>query len=313
MLGARCRMEIHNRSMRLMGGVLAVCALVLFCCGVGQAAEPEGGGERVLVARYGALKARLEKNQFGAPIYLESVEVDDSLRVDVYGVFDHPFERVRDALQSPGSWCDITPLHINVKACTWSKGTGQSLLTLYSGRKQYQPPADAYQLKFAFRVLSQRPAYLDLALDADQGPLYTRDHRIRVEAASLDGGRTMLHLSYAYSHGKLARMAIDTYFATLARDKVGFSLVAGEGGRPAYITGVRGALERNAMRYYLALETYMDTLRYPEEQRFEQRINLWYDLTARYARQLKEDEKAEYLAGKRREHGNQIRQQKKDG
>jgi hypothetical protein len=286
---------------------LALCLLALsLWCGAAQGADAAVSGERALAAKYATISGKLEKNQFGAPIYLESVEHDDSLRVEMYGIFNQPFAAVRDALQSPANWCDITSLHINIKSCTWKKSSDQWLLTLYSGRKYYQPPADAYPLLLKFNVVSQKPDYLDLALAADHGPLHTRDHRIRLEATPLDKGRTFIHFSYVYSHGKMARMAIKTYFATLARDKVGFSLVAGEGGNPVYISGVRGAIERNAVRYYLALQTYMDTLKYPEGQRFEQRISRWYDLTTKYARQLKESEKGEYLAGKRQERSNQI-------
>lgn len=300
--------------------LFAVCSAVFllgavfYCNAAGaRAAEPQASGERALVDKYPVIKAKLEKNQFGAPIYLESSEVENSLRVEMYGIINHPFGAVRDALQSPGNWCDITSLHLNIKSCTWRKAADQWLVTLYSGRKQYQPPADAYPLIFKFTVLAQQPTYLAVALSADQGPLRTRDHRIRLEAAPLDKSRTLVHFSYFYSHGKVARMAIKTYFATLARDKVGFSVVSGQSGNPVYIAGVRGAIERNAVRYYLAVETYMDTLNYPEVQRFEQRINLWYDLTARYPRQLKESEKTEYIAIKRREHNNQIMQQNKEG
>jgi hypothetical protein len=308
---------MHIRQFLLVRFCLFVLpAVAVFWCSFGEAAEALTsslpGGERALLAKYPAMKARLEKNQFDAPVYLESAEAKGSLRVDMYGIFNQPFDAVRDALQSPANWCDITSLHINIKGCTSGKTSNQSLLTLYSGRKYYQTPADAYPLKLKFRIVSQQPAYLDVALAADEGPLRTKDHRIRLEAAPLDKGRTFIHFSYTYSHGAVARLAIKTYFATLARDKVGFSIV-GKGAKPVYIDGVRGAIERNTVRYYLALETYMDTLKYPENQRFEQRIGRWYDLTARYPRQLKEMEKPEYIDTKRREHGNQLLLQRKEG
>jgi len=290
-----------------------VSAAVLFWCGTGQAAEPVTSGDPALIAKYHSIRGSLEKNQFGAPIYLESVESEGSLRVDMYGIFEHPFDAVKEALTAPASWCDITLLHINIKACTYKKAADQWLLTLYSGRKFYQPPADAYPLKLNFRILSQRPDYLDMALAANEGPLRTRDHRIRLQAAPLDRGRTLIHFSYAYSSGAVARMAIKGYFSTLGRDKVGFTITSRQGGKPVYIGGVRGAVERNTVRYYLALQTYMDTVRYPEAQRFESRISRWYDLTARYPRQLKETEKSEYLANKRVERKNQILLQKRQG
>ena len=295
---------------RFSAGVLSLA--LVFCCGVGLAAEPDPAAARGLLAKYAEIKPRLEKNQFGAPIHVESAESDRSVRVDMYGVVDYPFEVVEDALQSPANWCEIAPLHINIKACTFNSGARQNLLTLYSGRKYYQPPSDAYPLKFMFRAVPQA-RFLEVTLSADEGPLGTKDHRILLQAVPLDARSTLLRFSYTYSHGSMARMAIKSYFATLGRDKVGFSLVGGDDGKKYYVAGVRGAVERNAMRYYLALQTYLDTLKYPESQRFEQRISRWYDLTARYARQLKEIDKNGYLSNKKMERRKQIALQKKEG
>ena len=271
-----------------------------------QAAEQLSSGNRVLLAKYPAIKPRLEKNQFGIPLYLESREEYSSLHVDVYGIFDYPFDGVRDALQAPDNWCDINSMLFNIKACTFRKMSNQWLLTLYSGRKYYQPPKDAYKLDFSFRLAATQREYLDIALAAKKGPLLTRDHRIRCEAAPLDKGRTFIHFSYDYSYGVLARAAIKSYYATIGRDKRGFSIIAtGKDGAPVYLGGVRGSLERNAVRYYLAIQAYMDTINIPPDQRFEKRNSRWYDLTARFPRQLYELDKGEYIANKRREHGNQ--------
>jgi hypothetical protein len=285
-------------------------AVTVFFVAIGHADDSAPGSGRALLAKYPALSAKLMKNQFAAPIYLESSESGGSQQVDMYGIFNYPFEAVRDALESPANWCDITSLHINIKACTARKAADRSLLTIYSGRKYYQAPADAYPLKLTFRVIARQADYFNLALAAQEGPLGTKDHRIRLEAAPLDQGRTFVHFSYGYRHGAMANLAIKTYFATIARDKLGFSSSPGPNGTQILIGGVRGAVERNTVRYYLALQTYMDALKFPEGQRFEQRLNRWYDLTARYPRQLKEVEKADYLASKRREHQNQISLQK---
>ena len=79
--------------------------------------------------------------------------------------------------------------------------------------------------------------------------------------------------------------------------------------KPVYVKGVRGAMERNAVRYYLALLADMDTKKYPETGRFDKRINEWFSLTERYPRQLHELDREEYLAAKRREHSNQLKLQ----
>lgn len=272
-----------------------------------QAAEPLSSESKVLIARYNAIKARLETNQFGIPVYLESQEKYSSLHVDVYGVFDYPFEAVRDALQAPGNWCDINLLMINVKASTFRTTSGLWRLTLYSGRKYYQQPKDAYRLDFSFKAAAPQDDYMDILLAAKDGPLLTRDHRIRVEAVPLDSNRTFIHFSYDYSYGVLARAAIKSYYATIGRNKKGFSIGASDKkGAPVFVGGVRGSVERNAVRYYFAIQTYMDTLKNPLNQRFEKRISRWYDLNARFPRQLYELDKGEYLANKRREHANQL-------
>lgn len=285
---------------------VALATVLSWRCTV-QAAEHLSSAGNVLLSKYPEIKTKLEKNQFGIPVYLESKEEYSSLHVDVYGIIDYPFDGVRDALQSPSNWCDITSLLFNIKACTYRKVSDQWLLTLYSGRKYYQHPKDAYKLDFRFRIAALQPEYMDIALTAKKGPLLTRDHRIRIEAVPLDKGRTFIHFSYDYSYGVLARAAIKSYYATIGRDKKGFSLVAtGKKSDPVYVGGVRGSVERNAVRYYFAIQAYMDSLDIPWNQRVEKRTNRWYDLTARFPRQLYEMDKVEYLANKRREHTNQL-------
>jgi len=200
---------MSTRSALIFGQLTArvLLAVLLWCSALLAAEQPEPGVV-ALLAKYPSIRSKLEKNQFNAPIYLESREGEGSERVDMYGIFNYPFDAVRDALQYPANWCDITSLHINIKACTSQKVADHSLLTLYSGRKNYQPPAEAYPLKLQFRVLAQQPEYLSVALMADDGPFRTKDHRIRLEAAPLDHGRTFIHFSYTYQHGSVARMAI---------------------------------------------------------------------------------------------------------
>jgi hypothetical protein len=265
----------------------------------------------VLLSKYPAIKTNLEANQYGIPLYLESKEESSSLHVDLYGILNYPFDNISKELRSPGNWCDISSLLSNIKASIFRRVSSQWLLTLYSGRKYYQAPKDAYQLDFNFRIASLQHDYLDLALTAENGPMFTKDHRIRFEAAAMDKVRTFIHFSYDYTYGAFARMAMKTYYETLGSGKKGFTVTAaGKNGDPVYIGGVRGSEERNAVRYYLAIQTYMDTLNIPEDQKFEKRINHWYDLTERFPLQLYEMDKTEYLTDKRREHANQLLLQK---
>ena len=68
-----------------------------------------------------------------------------------------------------------------------------------------------------------------------------------------------------------------------------------------YVGGVRGVVERNTMRYYLALEAYLDTLDAPAAGRVEKRLRAFHAGLERYPRQAHELELAEYLEIKRRD------------
>lgn len=275
-----------------------------------RAAESASSSDTVLLEKYARIKGELDKNQFDLPIYLESVAKGRALQGDVYGIVNYPYGCLSDTLQLPADWCNITTLHLNIKACTFRNVDDRHQLTLYSGRKYYQPPEDADELLFGFRVDTKTPEYLKISLTADKGPFFTRDYLIGLEAMALDSARTFVHLSYSYRYGMLAQVSTMTYFATVGHDKRGFSIVTTDKeGNPVYVTGVKGAVERNAVRYYLALLAYLDTLKYPASQRFDKRINEWFDLTAKYPLQLHDMDKEEYIASKKKEHRNQLKLQ----
>jgi len=294
--------------------LFVVSAAILLSTGFASASETLHKGEDVLLDTYQRILVRLEKTSFGFPLYLESFEQGNKVHVDVYGIFDHPFNSIANALKVPENWCDIVSLPPNVKACTYSELTGARLLTFYLGRKVYEPPEDTRQVMYRYQSINQRQGYLDITLSADTGPFGTKDHRMRFKALSLEGGRTFVHVSYAYSDSVALSFAEKVYFATLGRDKVGFTVTGKDrNGKPVYIGGPRGAIERNAVRYYFAIQTFMDTMRYPAEHRFSMRISKWYDLTSRYRKQLFDLDKKDYLTFKAKEHKNQVTLQRQIG
>jgi hypothetical protein len=256
----------------------------------------------------------LANNSFGLPLVVESVAEEDRVHVDVYGILAYPFSGVVKVLQIPANWCDIVSLPPNVKACTYRELPGAGLLTFYLGRKVYQPPEDAHQVIYHYRNVAQRQGYLDIVLSADTGPFGTRDHRLRFEALPLDGGRTFVHISYTYRDTPTLRLAAKGYFSTLGRGKVGFTVTGtDQDGKPVYIGGPRGAIERNAVRYYLAIQAFMNALRYPAESRFDMRTVEWYDLASRYPQQLFDLDRQDYLKFKTAEHENQVTLQRSIG
>ena len=254
-----------------------------------------------LKARYASLQDKFANNQFGRPLVLESTQSSGDLKGDVYAVFQHPFSTVQQALVSPEHWCDILILHLNVKRCKASAATPKTL-SLNVGRKFDQPIEDAYELNFKYRVGASSADYLQVLLSADEGPLSTKNYRIQVEAVPIEAKRTVIHMSYAYGYGFAAKMAMQTYLATLGSAKVGFTIVDKKpDGKPVYQAGVLGLLERNTMRYYLAIDAYLSAYGLPAAEQPEKRIREWYASTERYAPQLHEMDQNEYLDMKRKE------------
>jgi hypothetical protein len=255
-----------------------------------------------LKARYAALHDKLANNQFGRPLYLESTQTSDVLKGDIYSMVEFPFATVKEAMPPIEHWCDIFILHLNVKGCR-ATGTGANgTLSLAVGRKFDQPVADAYKLEFSYRVVATTDDYLQIQLSATEGPLSTKDYRIQLEAVPIDARRSFLHMSYSYAYGFAGRMAMNTYLATLGSAKVGFSYTEKKpDGTPAYIGGVLGLIERNTMRYYLAIDSYLAAYRLPAGEQPEKRITTWYDATERFAPQLHEMDRNEYLDMKRKE------------
>ncbi len=249
-----------------------------------------------------SLAERLQHNAFGRPLALESTETSGSLRGDVYAIVDHPFATVQEALKSRDDWCDILILHLNVKRCLPVDDKGERKLALDIGRKFDQPIEDAHRLLFAYRVNASTADHLSVKLAADSGPFGTSNYRIEVEVTPVDAKRSFIHMSYAYAYGLSARLAIQAYLGTLGRDKVGFTGTGnGADGKPALVGGTVGLLERNTMRYYLAIDAYLSAQKHPAAERVEQRIRTWYASTEKYARQLHEMDEAAYLDMKRKE------------
>jgi hypothetical protein len=305
--------EWTHRNRHLPKFFLCVVAAAIFVLPCSCLAEEKPlPAQSALPDIYRTFEARLEKNSFGFPLYLESSDEGGRMDVDVFGIFDHPFGSVAEVLKVPANWCDIALLHPNVKACTYKELSGSWRLSFYTGRKVYQQPSDAHRSDFLYRIAAQRGDYLDVVLSAPEGPFGTKDHRMRFEAFALDEGRTFVRVSYAYRHSFSGRLAASVYFAIFGRGRAGFTVTGTDSsGNPVYIGGQRGAMERNVVRYYFAIQSFMDAERRPEAGRFVTRINRWYDLTSRYRKQLFDLEKKEYLTLKTEEQKNQILMQRR--
>lgn len=260
-------------------------------------AAQEDSGPSALKQKYEQIRAQLEKSVFGRPLHLDSGDAKGKMSGDVYAVLDQPFKRVSDGLGSAKQWCDVLVLPFNVQKCESEGGK----LKLYVGRKPTSPIEEATQLDFSYSVPAQSADHLQVKLAAPSGPAGTKDYLITFAATPLDDKRTIVHMHYGYSTGAMSQMAMKTYLSTSGADKVGFSSENGK-----LVGGTRGIMERNTMRYFLAIDAYLHTLGKPASARLEK----WFASTEKYAKQLREMSREEYLAVKQ---GNGARKEKAAG
>ena len=263
-------------------------------------------GAAALAARHAELRNELNDNPFRRPIHLDSTEGRDSVSGEIFALLNAPFATASNVLDKPAQWCDILILHLNVKYCRESVDKPGSNLTVHIGRKNEQALNIAPRMEFKYRVDFISSDYFQTFLDADKGPFGTKNYRFMLEAIPLKEGGTFIHLSYSYAYGFTAKLAMQAYLKTLGSDKVGFTVIKKlPDGQPLHVSGIRGALERNTMRYFLAINAYLGALSTPPQQQLEKRLRDWFASTERYPLQLHELEQSEYLDMKRKEYKRQ--------
>jgi hypothetical protein len=262
-------------TMRTLAG-----ALLLLLAALAQqalAAAPENSSAQALRATHQRLSDKLDKSSFGRPVQLDSMETADGLQGDVYAVVEHPLVEIGTALKGSAHWCEM--------------------LTLYVVRRYDKPIDQAFELPFVYRVASATPEHLMVELSAESGPLGTSNYRVTLEAVALDERKSFLHFSYSYDHNTMVRLGTMAYLATFGSDKVGFTVLGKTPeGQPDYIRGLRGLVERNAMRYFLTLDAYLSA---PGPEQADRRQRRWFAAAEQYPRQLHEVDLDTYLALKR--------------
>ena len=255
-----------------------------------------------MLEKYASLSGTLANNAYGRPLYLDSVQGSTRVTGNAYAVLDAPFSLVSSSFKNPKRLCDLIILHINTKYCRPAPDASPSALMVNFGKKTPQALSDTFALEFAMVISSASANFSQVQLNAEKGPLGTSNYSIELAAVPLPDGKTFLHLRYSYGFGLTGRMAMQAYLATAGSKKVGFTQIAQpESGQKSYVGGMRGAVERNTMRYYLAIEAYLLSLNAPQADQQNTRLEKWFDSTEQYPLQLHETDKASYLAMKKDE------------
>jgi hypothetical protein len=239
------------------------------------------------------------------PFYLQVEIVKYRQTGEAAMYFEQSLSELADSLSDISNWCKVLILHLNTKACTYHLNkSGEDTLTIYLGRKFYQDPDDAFVMSYRFET-ERQDKYFSALITAKKGPLGTSDYRIQLEVADIDG-KTFGRFQVSQKHSWISSKAAKLYVATAGRGKKGISVVGhDDAGNPIYSDGERGIAERNLLRYYFAFTAFFSARNDPEENKFEERMNNWYDQTERYE-QLYEVDRKQYIADKERELQNQL-------
>ncbi len=266
----------------------------------------ESGDRQSLWAQYQKIQDNLNDNAYHVPIYVQSQVREDLRTTEIFGIVDQPFETLAKALADPANWCEIVTLTPNIKLCTYKRRDGQTRLTLYTGPTYNDWSYKIFKFNYRYRREDMDGDYFSALLTTGRGPLGTRDYRIQLEAMAVEDA-SFVRLRGRYRPSRRSKAVTASYLATFGRYKVGFSTVGvDQAGEPVYVKGIRGIVERNAMRYYLALKAFADTQHANASERFQTRIKYWVDLAMAYPRQFDGLDKKKYLEAKSWERENQL-------
>jgi hypothetical protein len=279
----------------------AMACVVILCANLCHAAVNEPHSAAGLRQAADGMKEAMSRSGFKSPINLTSAETGNGgVQGDIYAEVTWPFETVSRALAEPSRWCEVMMPHINTKRCRVTGSAASPMLALSIVRKYDQPVDTAFELEFSWRVVARTADYFEVVLGAAKGPLGTGNYRILFEATPLADGGTFLHFSYSYDSNMLARMATQAYLATFGASKTGVTVIGQRpDGRPEYIRGMRGLVERNAMRYFVAIDAWFEAASAPAAAQYDKRLQSWFAGIEKYPLQLHEIDRDSYLAVKR--------------
>ena len=288
----------------LLAAKLLTLALIFdFCVGIASADPPSLDELR---ENYDAYQSWKQRNDSDIPFFLETTKLKSTfvarMGVETAG---RSLAELVTMLGEPATWCDFMPLHLNVKACVSVANGSDRQVTLYFGKKRYQRLKKAKPLTLNFNS-KHTEDLLSVNLYAKKGPYGTSDYHIDLYAIpTTDGVYSELRVSQRF--GKVAKRLGKLYLATIGRHKEGFTVLGYDrDGEPYYVRGMRGVVERNIVRYLLAIEVFLESQALTGREAFQHRAELWFDETEAYKRQLHELPRQEYLDNVRREYDNQV-------
>lgn len=281
----------------------------LFLFGYLGVVNADQNNAKILLSQFRQFSAVTEQINKNIPLRIQSRETKRRLHVDVFGIISHPFSRVVSILSKPANMCDFLILNLNVKTCTYGQESESAGLMIYVSSKNYRPLFLSLKIDPYFELQKKNKNYMRVLMASRKSAWGIKDYSVIVEAAPY-GKSTLVRFTSRYHASRVNMAATTFYLKTIARNKVGFTVADhNRQGEPQYVRGMRGVIERNAVRSHLALQAYLETDSVPNGKRFEARLRRWFELTEVYPQQLHEMQWKSYLRNKRREYRNQRKLQ----
>ncbi|MGA1328024.1 MAG: hypothetical protein ACO305_15460 [Rubrivivax sp.] len=217
--------------------------------------------------------------------------------------------QARAALRSPEAWCLLLLLHPNVWRCEVAEsGQGQTTLQILMGQQRVAVIGSTHTLNLAWKVTRDDESGLSLELMAEQGPLGTRDYRIGARLEALDETHSALALRFSNAFTRSGLWLAELYVNTAGRHRIGFTVESVDAnGQAVYVRGLRGSVERNTMRFHLAVQSWLSVQSLPAARRVPRAIEAWFDASEQYAAQLHEIERQEYVQMKLQQYGQHVK------
>ena len=230
-------------------------------------------------------------------LYLQSTVTDLHAQGQVLARLPMPLTQARAALRSPQSWCLLLMLHPNVWGCEVPDAVqGQTTLQMLMGQQRVAVIGSTHRLTLAWKLARDDETGLALELMAEQGPMGTRDYRIAARIEALDEAHSALELRYSSAFTRTGLWLAELYVNTAGRHRVGFTVDSYDArGQPVLVRGLRGSVERNTMRFHLAVQSWLGVQSLPPAQRIPRALQAWFDGSEQHAAQLHEVERDEYL------------------
>ena len=248
----------------------------------------------------------LENSSQKSLFYLENASSKRRKSGSAAMYFPQNFAQMVASLSGLSSWCELLPLHLNVKTCLFD--IQNSELVVFLGRKFYQPPEDAYKLVYKFKTIKE-DNYFAVMMSAKKGPLKTSDLHFNFEILNInEKSFARIHLSNRQSW--LSAVVANIYLSTVGETKPGITITGyHDDGSPTFTSGETASFERNILRYYFAISAFLQNTNKAEaSERHISQLNAWYRQTETFT-QLYEMNKQAYVSAKLKERINQTNRQ----